>query len=252
MKIVMLAGKGDSSLYMYNGLKDQFDITKVVIEDEQSRTKMIKRRIHNIGIIKVLGQIVFIVFRKLLFKTSKKKLLRLKDELNLSDEEIDSSIITRVESVNSDETEQLLKSINPDIVVVNGTRIISKRILDSVNAIFLNTHMGITPKYRGSHGGYWALANNDKEHCGTTVHIIDPGIDTGGILYQRNIETTKSDNFCTYPLHQIRIGIDMMKEAIHDVEFNRIAIKNNDLESNLWYHPDILTYINNWIFKGIK
>ena len=35
-------------------------------------------------------------------------------------------------------------------------------MLQSVEAIFVNTHVGITPKYRGVHGGYWSLVKNDK------------------------------------------------------------------------------------------
>ena len=41
-------------------------------------------------------------------------------------------------------------------------------------------HAGITPQYRGVHGGYWAVVNNDPEHCGVTIHFVDKGIDTGG------------------------------------------------------------------------
>ena len=40
---------------------------------------------------------------------------------------------------------------SPRVVIVNGTRIIQERVLQSVDAIFLNTHAGITPMYRGVH-----------------------------------------------------------------------------------------------------
>jgi folate-dependent phosphoribosylglycinamide formyltransferase PurN len=72
-----------------------------------------------------------------------------------------------------------LKAINPDLVIVNGTRIISKKVLSSINSKFVNIHVGITPKYRGVHGTYWALVNNDVENSGVTVHFVDEGIDTG-------------------------------------------------------------------------
>jgi folate-dependent phosphoribosylglycinamide formyltransferase PurN len=66
-----------------------------------------------------------------------------------------------------------LKAINPDLVIVNGTRIISKKVLSSINSKFVNIHVGITPKYRGVHGTYWALVNNDVENSGVTVHFVD-------------------------------------------------------------------------------
>jgi methionyl-tRNA formyltransferase len=46
-------------------------------------------------------------------------------------------------------------------------------------------HAGITPRYRGTHGGYWVLLNNDPGHCGVTIHLVDPGIDTGSIVARR-------------------------------------------------------------------
>jgi len=71
---------------------------------------------------------------------------------------------------------------HPDVVVVNGTRIIAEKVLHSVPATFLNTHSGITPLYRGAHGGYWALVKKDRANCGVTIHVVDAGIDTGGIV----------------------------------------------------------------------
>ena len=48
----------------------------------------------------------------------------------------------------------------------------------------LNYHAGITPKYRGMNGGYWALATGDAGNFGATVHLVDAGVDTGGVLHQ--------------------------------------------------------------------
>ena len=61
--------------------------------------------------------------------------------------------------------------------MVNGTRIISSRVLDSIGCPIINTHAGITPRYRGVHGGYWALAEGHPEEVGTTVHLVDKGIE---------------------------------------------------------------------------
>ena len=46
-------------------------------------------------------------------------------------------------------------------MILNGTRIVSKKVISSIGCLFINTHCGITPKYRGVHGGYWAIYNND-------------------------------------------------------------------------------------------
>ena len=95
--------------------------------------------------------------------------------------------VTEVPSVNSDLTIAELKRLSPAVVVVNGTRIIQEKVLGCVDAVFLNTHAGITPMYRGVHGGYWALASGDASNCGVTIHKVDKGIDTGSIVAQATI-----------------------------------------------------------------
>ena len=79
------------------------------------------------------------------------------------------------------------------MVVVHGTRIIPARVLESLGCPVVNMHAGITPRYRGVHGGYWALAERHPEWVGTTVHLVDPGIDTGGILAQATFDVTDED-----------------------------------------------------------
>ena len=112
--------------------------------------------------------------------------------------------------------------------------------------------MGVTPKYRGVHGGYWSLAMNDSENCGVTVHLVDQGIDTGEVLYQGFIQANENDNFNTYPIHQIAKAIPLMKAALDDARDNCISIKEGVLPSRLWYHPTILEYIKHWIQRGVK
>ena len=98
----------------------------------------------------------------------------------------------------------MLTSFEPDLVVVHGTRIIAARVLQAVDCPVVNMHAGITLRYRGVHGGYWALAEHHPEWVGTTVHLVDPGIDTGGILAQTTFEVSDEDTIATYPdLHLV-------------------------------------------------
>ncbi len=252
MKIVMLAGKGDSSKFVFNEIQKYYPIIKVLEEESPNKFNMIRNRVRRVGWINVIGQIMFLLFSKLLKVKSKNRIKKLIEDYELSKSPINERVLKHVTSVNSDEAIEELKHLDPDIVIVNGTRIISQKVLSSVRAKFINTHLGITPKYRGVHGGYWAIANNDMGNCGTTVHLVDKGIDTGGILYQGVIKIDSSDNYCTYPIHQVSIGIKLMLKALGDAEKNNLRIVENDLESKLWYHPEIWTYIKNYLLWKIK
>lgn len=156
-------------------------------------------------------------------------------------------------SVNSDETMHILQEIQPDVVIVTGTRIISGRIIDCIPAKFVNIHVGITPLYRGVHGAYWALVENSKKACGVTVHLIDTVIDTGKILGQGTIEPTKKDNFATYELYQIDVGIPLLKKSIKCLLENKIEVKPPpEGISKLWTHPTLWEYIWFRLMRGIK
>ena len=143
-----------------------------------------------------------------------------------------------VASVNDGRTVALLKEFSPRVVVVNGTRILDENLLNATSAVFLNTHVGITPLYRGVHGGYWALAVGDPEHCGVTVHKIDKGIDTGAIVAQALIKPTAADNFSTYPLLQIANAIPLLRQAIRDALDGKLETLPAPVgKSQLWSHP---------------
>ena len=248
----MLAAKHDSTTFMFNALKNDFCIKNVIIEDRVSKKSLIIRRVKKLGLLKVIGQIIFMVFNLFLNKKSIKRINQIRLDEGLSDDNIDETLITRVSSVNSVQTLDILKNLDVDAIVVNGTRIISSKILESIDAPFINTHSGITPKYRGVHGGYWALVAKDKEHCGVTVHLVDKGIDTGGVLYQDIINITNEDDFNTYPYLQIALAIPLMKNAIRDVSNHSLNTQKINLPSKLWSHPTIFEYFFYRVVHKIK
>jgi methionyl-tRNA formyltransferase len=254
MKIIFLAGKGEGTLFMYNALKDNFPIDRVIIEDKMSSMKIIKGRIKRFGYFKVMNQLLFqLTVSKLLRFLSKKRIAVLKKHYKLLDEPISVEKILNVSSVNDFECIEAIKELNADVIIVNGTRIISSKVLESTSALFINTHAGITPQYRGVHGAYWALVSNDKENCGVTVHKVDKGIDTGEIVKQSTIEISKPDNFITYPFHQYGVAIDLMKATLNDIKNNNFkSFKKENVKSNLYYHPTFSGYFYNRLFKGVK
>ena len=69
--------------------------------------------------------------------------------------------------------------------------LIEEKYLANFN--FINIHGALLPKYRGMHGGTWAVVNGEKNH-GYTIHKVDEGIDSGPIFFQESIESKFEDN----------------------------------------------------------
>ncbi len=252
-KIVLLITEGYSSNVLYNKLNSSYEIDTVIVEKPLSRLLFIRKRIKKLGFIKVVGQLQFqLLIVPILTAFSKKRIAAIQNQFQLDNTPIPASKIKNVASVNSDGTLKLLQEINPALIIVNGTRIISKKLLAAVPGIFINMHAGITPKYRGVHGAYWALANDDKDNCGVTIHVVNQGIDTGAILYQKTIEPLKEDNFITYPILQLSAGLPLLMKATEDIlniKMQKIQISS---ESQLWYHPTIWQYLYSRFYKNIK
>lgn len=241
----MLSGTSESSKIVYNYISKEFRIIKIIEDTPISRRIFLKKRIKKYGLYKVIGQILFILYNALVLKKrSNKRIHEIKKKYSLLNKPYPEIDFIKVKSINNKRTIDLLKIINPDVILVNGTRIISESVLKATDAVFINTHVGITPIYRGVHGGYWSLVNNDFKNCGVTVHLVDKGIDTGGILYQDIIEIEKNDNFNTYPYLQIAKALPLISKAIYDCINNKLVIKkvkNNN--SKLYTHPTLFEYL---------
>lgn len=252
MKLVILGRKSESTYILTNYLNKSFSIECVFLENKLSKKQFFKRRIKKIGLATVLGQILFkILIESPMRICSKRKISKIKHKHKLN-ANIPSVPLEEVKSVNSQILISKLKEIAPQLVIVSGTRIISESVLRCIDAPFINIHAGITPRYRGVHGAYWALTENKPNLAGVTVHFIDKGIDTGAVIDQAVIELDKTDNFCTYPTKQLAIGLPMLKNIVKAISKNQLIAKESKVQtSKLWSHPTIFQYLKYFI-NGVK
>jgi methionyl-tRNA formyltransferase len=254
MKLVILASNGFSTRVVYNALAKKFNVEKVIIESPIPRVTFLKKRVNKLGLIKVVGQIFFqIGVIPFLKNRSQKRINEIKSQFKLNDSAIDPSKIIKVGSVNDKQTADILKETQPELIVVNGTRIITKAILQCIPVKFINMHAGITPMYRGVHGGYWSLVEGKPQVSGVTVHLVDPGIDTGNILGQAIIDPQEKDNFITYPILQLAAGLPLMVQAVKNIFEGKVnTLPYPKGKSRLWSHPTAWEYIFYRLFKNVK
>ncbi len=243
-KIILLASDCESSRWVYHALQETVSIEAVILEQPISKKELAKNRIKKIGFIPVVGQVLFsaliVPFLKI---RSKKRKAFLVNKYGLNNNNFSNNKTFRVSSVNEEGCLQAIHQLQPDIIVVNGTRIISKKILQSTKAVFVNMHVGITPYYRGSHGGYWALRNKDAANFGTTIHLIDAGVDTGAVISQVFVKPDKPDNFATYPVLQVAVGIGALKEVLTNMIAGNYETKRNTEKGNMYFQPTLWQYL---------
>lgn len=239
---VVLATDSIWTRVIVNALRRRFGDVRVILEKKEPVAQFLRRRIRRLGPMTVIGQLAFILVSRILrafYERKERIFLRAAD---LHAEPISDAIL--VDSVNEASTIALLQSLKPKVVVVSQTRILARRVLEEVSAVFVNIHTGITPQYRGLHGGYWALANGDPENCGVTVHRIDAGVDTGPIIAQSRIKPPPSANYFTYHWYQLVAALPMLLKAVEDELAGKLATSTaEDGASRQYYHPTLWGYL---------
>lgn len=247
-KLVLLARDTESTWMIYNHIHPQIPIGHIILEKPVSRWLLIRNRAKRIGWMKALGQVFFICcISPLINFLSREQKRALYQQYRIDNQKPTDKTIIPVNSVNSEECQAILKKINPDLVLVNGTRIISNQTLQSVEAPFVNIHDGITPAFRGVHGGYWALASGQPELFGTTIHFVDKGVDTGGIIEQIFLQPSKNDNFATYPILQHAAALPVLKQVLERILSGETITTREPVCENspIHFHPTIWEWMRN-------
>jgi methionyl-tRNA formyltransferase len=110
----------------------------------------------------------------------------------------------------------LLAAARPGLVVLGGTRIIRRNILEPSledrPVPFVNAHPGLLPWLRGSASVGWALYLDRP--IGATVHFIDPGIDTGDLILREPLPVYRSDTYETLNYRVAALAARLMAETL--------------------------------------
>lgn len=127
-------------------------------------------------------------------------------------------------SVKTDETTELIREMNPDlIVVVAYGKIIPQEIIDIPKYGIINVHSSILPKFRGAAPINAAIVAGEKE-TGVTIMDIELELDAGDIIEVKKTPIYDEDNFITLHDRLKEIGAEALVEAVEKI-FNGTAIR---------------------------
>lgn len=120
---------------------------------------------------------------------------------------------------------EAIEEFEPDLVVSAGfMRIIGESVVDRFAGRIINTHPALLPAFPGAHGVADALAYGVRV-TGSTVHVVDSGVDTGPIIAQRSVEIEDDDTEDT--LHE---RIKVVERALLVEILNAIARRGLRIE----------------------
>jgi len=177
VRIVTLTNTRDNQLALINKLSQVADVEAVVLSDNVPRrpprlSSRVKRA-SNAAAARFFANQFRDIWMELRSKYSK------------AYPNVPTDNVINVSNVNDDATVETIRECQPDLVLVSGTNIVGKRVIDAAQKTggILNLHTGISPYVKGGPNcTNWCLAKGWYHLIGSTVMWLDNGVDTGNII----------------------------------------------------------------------
>ena len=116
--------------------------------------------------------------------------------------------------IKNDEAKQLFASHDADVaVVVAYGKILPEEFLRAPRRGCINVHFSLLPLYRGAAPANWAIVNGETE-TGVTTMFIEPTLDTGPILLQRETKIGERETAPELMERLAEIGASLLGETL--------------------------------------
>ena len=131
-------------------------------------------------------------------------------------------------SLKSDEQQQLLLSLRPDVlIVVAYGLILPESLLEIPKYGCINMHASLLPRWRGAAPIERAILAGDPE-TGITIMQMDAGLDTGDILSMETVSIEATDTRLNVEAKLQLAGTTALVRVVNDIEAFRLEARAQD------------------------
>jgi methionyl-tRNA formyltransferase len=144
----------------------------------------------------------------------------------------------RVKDPALDET---LRGEQVDVLLnVHSLFIVHPKVLAAPRFGAYNLHPALLPRYAGLNSVSWAILHGEKEH-GVTIHKMEPGIDTGAIVYQEPFPVRDEDTAFALSFKCTQIGVSLVLRLLDTVSATPDAVPliPQDLSRREYFGKDV-------------
>ncbi len=136
--------------------------------------------------------------------------------------------VDQPESIKSDASQEFLKRVAPDaIVIIAYGQIIPARLLAIPRLGWINLHASLLPRYRGAAPIHWAIATGETT-TGLTTMQIDAGMDTGPTLLQQELKIGPDETSVELAARMSEIGAGLVVDSLLRLDRGEIAPQPQD------------------------
>lgn len=97
-----------------------------------------------------------------------------------------------------EEALSFVRRFDPDYILLAGAPVLRPALFRLARRGAYNRHLGLLPFYRGSDCPIWALARNDVDRIGFTIHVVAEKVDAGDALVTARVPVTPGRLFDDY------------------------------------------------------
>ena len=132
-RIVVVTAGGPHVWIIVNAIRDRLGEATVILEDPESKRRLLLRRAGKLGWIEVAGQLGTMVFTRL-----RKLLLSSRDQRNVAGDGTETELraevpVMRVSSADSPELTDAVRQMQAEVVLLAGCRLLSKQTLAAMS-----------------------------------------------------------------------------------------------------------------------
>ena len=146
-------------------------------------------------------------------------------------------------------TIDILNNYKPKLIVsYNYKHIITQDVIDYMKGQCINLHISMLPWNRGADPNFWSFVDDTPK--GVTIHRIARGLDTGDIIFQKELFFDESQEtfLSTYQILQKEIVV-MFKSNFQTLLNGNYDVKQQCQIGTYHRRQDMLNIINDVVFS---
>ncbi len=238
MKIILLCSDNHNQIALANKIANRFNLTGVVIEKHQKKKISFS-----------LAQLRERILDRTIFYSIHRAWYNLMQYYKSIYPDLPETQKIEVGKINSTDTIEFISKLNPDLLMVSGTSIIGKQILNlPIAKGIVNLHTGLSPYIKGAPNcTNWCIAKNSFHLIGNTVMWIDAGIDSGNIITTEQIIVQGQETLEELHLKVMEHAHELYCKAVEKIETdfeNCPNIKQASIDNGTTY------YSKDWNWKN--
>ena len=235
MKIVLWVGNEANQKALANKINAEYEVVGIVTETRVYKPK--------ITLLTFLEKVV----EKVFLSSIGSAWGGMKTYYDRSFHDYPETAILDAENINSQNVYDFTKELNPDLIVISGTRIVKEKLLSLQPSIgILNLHTGLSPYIKGGPNcTNWCISTEQFHLIGNTVMWVDLGIDTGNIVTTEFTDFTGDESLLEIHIKVMEHAHELCLKAIKHVANGKHAnVQQDKVAKGLTY------YTKQWRLKN--